>query len=76
MCGPRSDVIHSGDGVLCLCHLEVSNSSSSGMAVCMYYCIVKALKRTASCDINAENIGPYLKRREGGQKDCRHAVFG
>lgn len=33
MCKPGADVIHSGDGMLCLCHLEVSNSNLSGILV-------------------------------------------
>jgi len=39
VCSPLADVMHSGDGVLCLCHLEVSNSSLSEMFG-IYHCIV------------------------------------
>lgn len=39
VCSPRADVIHSGDGVLCLCHLDVSNSGSSGICITVLYCI-------------------------------------
>lgn len=33
VCRPLVDVIHSGDGVLCLCRLQVSNSSLSAMFI-------------------------------------------
>ena len=62
MCSPLADVIHSGDGVLCLCHLEGSRSSLSGMFE-IYHCIVYIFNRnvliSTTCDmfaVNAANL--------------------
>lgn len=53
MCSPLADVIHSGDGMLCLCRLKESNSSLSGVFV-IHHCIVNAhILISITCDVLA-----------------------
>lgn len=73
MCSPLADVMHSGDGVLCLCHVEVSNSSLSGTFV-IYHCIVNTFNSniliSMTCDLYAVNGAPNMCQDK--KKDCRN----
>lgn len=83
VCSPLADVIHSGDGVLCLCHVEVSNSSLSGMFV-IYHCVVNTFHRyiliSMTYDLYAVNGAPNMcqdkKRPQEWTKHYRHTYCG
>lgn len=73
VCSPLADVMHSGDGVLCLCHLEVSRSSMSGMSE-IHHCIVYTFNRnvliSTTCDafaVKAPNLCEH--------KEDKHAQY-
>lgn len=67
VCSPRADVIHSRDGMLCLCHLEVSNSSLSAMFV-IYHRVVNMFNSSElisiSCDLHAATDAPSRCQHE------------
>lgn len=60
-------MIHSRDAMLCLCHLEVSNSSLSTMFV-IYHCVVNMFNSSElisiSCDLHAVTDAPSMCQHE------------